>query len=133
MQVACLSLLCFHEFESWRLFYNLITSQNPRTMSSIGELAAQLDTAVSASDQGTVADQNLLSLIHQMNSLLSTPEGCAEFSDLVLDMSDSLLEAAGLSKACESAVAELVEAAAGKCVAREIYTALAAALSSSMQ
>lgn len=99
-------------------------------MLSLSELAAQVDIALSkvppASDQIPL-------LIHQAIRKIDNKESCEELSDIIFDLVPSLIIAAGLSKACEDAVKELLDVAAEQCAAREVYTALASALSEAMQ
>jgi hypothetical protein len=98
-------------------------------MASIPELAAQVDNELSKDLHDT---DHLLTLLQQITNQSSTPEGCEDLNDLVFDLVPTLVIAAGKSKACEIAVEHLLEAAAEKCVAREVYSALAAALAESM-
>ena len=72
-------------------------------------------------------------LLHQLIAQLDHPDSCGELSDIIFDLIPSLILAAGLSKECENDVTELLNVAAEQCAAREVYTALAAALAESMQ
>jgi len=100
-------------------------------MASIPELAVQVDNELSKDFHD--ADDHLLNFLQQITYQISTLEGCNDLNDLVFDLVPTLVIAAGKSKACEIAVEHLLEAAAKKCVAREVYSALAAALADSMQ
>jgi hypothetical protein len=99
-------------------------------MSTIPELAAQIDAEL-CKDR-TDAD-HLLTLLEQITTQISTPEGCEDLNDLVFDLVPTIILPGSKSKACENAVKQLLQAAAEKCVPREVYSALAAALSESMQ
>ncbi|KAH7617093.1 hypothetical protein NADE_006879 [Nannochloris sp. 'desiccata'] len=99
-------------------------------MASIPELAAQVDSELSKDFPNT---DHLLTFLQQITNQVSTPEGCEDLNDLILDLVPIFVQAAGKSKACENAVEHLLEAATQKCVAREVYSALGAALAGSMQ
>jgi hypothetical protein len=99
-------------------------------MPSIPELAAQLDTDLS---KPLIESDHLFALLEQIINLVGTPEGCQDLNDLVFNFIPTLVNAAGQSKACEKAAERLLQAAAEKCVPREVFSALAAALSEAMQ
>jgi hypothetical protein len=101
-------------------------------MPKITELAGQLDTELAR--EPFDAD-HLLFLLEQISQQMCTPQGCEDLNDLVFDLIPPFIHAAGKSKACEDAVKQLLGAAAAEnCVSpREVYSALAAALSDSMQ
>ena len=101
--------------------------------SSVVELAAQVDAVVSAEPLFEFSDRLIADLIQKITVQLKERfTACEELSDIILDFFPTLAVAASLSIACEDAVIEVMAVAAHCASAREIYTALAAALSEAL-
>lgn len=98
-------------------------------MSTVPELAVQLDSCLSNRPPDP---DHVARLVGALTAALDTSEGREDLGDVIFDVMHNLVAAACLSEPCEREVAALLTAAADVCAAREVYTAVAAALSETM-
>lgn len=100
-------------------------------MSRVVELVAQLDVELSQAEK---RPENVASLLERLGLAMSQPEGCEQFSDVVLEVVPAIVAASRLSPGCHEAACILLTAAAQHgASSRDVFTALAAALSETLK